>query len=49
MTLADPAFDAVGPIKTASNNKQVEEAGASVMTTIKEFVPPGGAKLRAAR
>jgi hypothetical protein len=48
MTLAGSAFDAVRPIKTASYNKQLEEAVASFAATLKEFVVAAGARLRAA-
>jgi hypothetical protein len=47
MTLADSAFNAVGPIKTVSNKKQLEEAEESFATTLKEFVAAAGARLRA--
>jgi len=48
ITLADSAFDAVGPIKTASNKEKLEEAEESFATTLKEFVAAAGARLRAA-
>jgi hypothetical protein len=48
MTLADSAFAAVKPIKTASNEKKLEEAEQSFATALKEFVAAAGTRLRAA-
>jgi hypothetical protein len=47
--LANSAFDAFEPLKTAPNKKKLEEAGESFATTLKEFIATAGVRLRAAR
>ena len=48
-TLADSAFDALEPLKTASNREKLGEAQESFATTLKEFIGAAGARLRTAR
>ena len=46
--LANSAFDALEPLKSAPNKKKLEEAEESFATTLKEFIAAAGARLRAA-